>query len=1076
MRGWGTGHSALLLIPCALLHSIPFFGSEAILMRSLVRCAAVLFLTASAFSQTIDPSLYSNLHWRLLGPFRAGRITSVAGVPNDPATYYVGTPDGGVWKTGDGGRVWKPTMDALPVSSIGAVAVAPSNPNIVYAGTGEESPGQGMFKSSDAGATWTNVGLQDSRYIDAIVVDPRNADVVTVAASGSMEPSEMRGVYRTTDGGRTWNRVFFIDNITGAIDLSASPDGRTMLVALERRPSPPPQQVPLPLPPSQPKPSTPDAQIYKSTDAGAHWKPAGNNGLPGDHRGRLGVAVAPGGHRMFAIMDQGLFRSDDSGDSWRRITTDPRVIGSSYFSKVFVNPQNADEVYVAQTSMYRSRDGGATFESWNGAPSGDDVHTLWINPANPRYMILGIDQGAIISMDAGATWTEWFNQATGQFYHVSTDNQFPYQAYAAQQDSGSIATVSRSNYGEITYRDWFSTAAFEVAYILADPLDANTIFASGWYDSLIRFDRTTGQFKHVFVPGTEHHAATAPPIAFVPQNPHMLLLGADKVMATTDRGETWKAISPDLTRGEPQQGRRGGRPVLTAVTPSPVREGVIWAGTGDGLVQLTRNGGQTWENVTPTKDNSDFDLQQRQAQGGLPASAFTPGGVAVVEAGHFDAGTSYAVYQMFRDPVPMVVRTHDFGAHWKSIAAGLPQEMAWAVREDPVRKGLLYAAVGHGIFVSFDDGDHWQSLQLNLPTTQVRDIAVHDNDLLVATFGRALWVLDDVSALRQLSPDVTNSNAHLFQPAAALRVRWDMNNDTPLPPETPAAANPPDGAIIDYYLKAAPRDITLEIRDARGQLVRRFTTTPEPAPAQPANAPEYWFKPMPTVPHATGLNRFVWDLRYEHPPVLTYGYFGAHLDYFEYTLPDHAIPEETPRWQPQGPLVVPGRYEVVLTVDGQTYRQPLEVKPDPRVQATQSEYDAQLAMEQRLDRGMAASYDAWNQAHATRVALQENASSDATADLDLKLAAFEDGTREQPGFGPLNRDLGRYAQMAGSADGQPSQTLTAAVASECGELDKALAAWKELNGKAIADFNSSAQSKGLKPLPVVSSFPSGCGQ
>jgi photosystem II stability/assembly factor-like uncharacterized protein len=1047
-------------------------------MRSTVRLLLALLLATSAFSQTtatqVDPALYSGLRWRLLGPFRAGRITSVVGVPSDPAVYYVGTPDGGVWKTSDGGRVWKPTMDALKVSSIGAVAVAPSNANIVYAGTGEESPGEGMFKSTDAGATWTNVGLKDSHYIAAVVVDPRNADVVTVAVSGPTEASEERGVYRTTDGGRSWKRVLFLDNITGAVDLSATSNGRTMLVSTMRRPSPPPQQTPLPLPAEQAKAEGPDSRIYKSTDGGANWKPAGENGLPADQRGRVGVAVGEKGRRLFAIMDQGLFRSDDGGESWKRITTDPRVIGSSYFSKVFVNPQNADEVYVAQTSMYRSRDGGVTFESWNGAPSGDDVHTLWINPADSRHMILGIDQGAIISMDAGATWTEWFNQATGQFYHVTTDNQFPYHAFAAQQDSGSIATLSRSNYGEITYRDWFSPAAFEVAHILADPLDPDIIYASGWYDTLIRFQRSTGQFKHVFVPGALYHAATAPPIAFVPQNPNMLLLGADKVLATTDRGETWKAVSPELTKAAPPASRRGGRPVITALAPSPVQQGVIWAGSGDGLIHITRDGGETWENISPTKENSDLNLEKQQAQGGLPASVFTPGGVAVIEAGHFDAGTAYAVYQMFRNPVPLVIRTHDFGEHWKSIAAGLPQEMAWAVREDPVRKGLLYAAVGHGIFVSFDDGNHWQSLQLNLPVTQVRDIAVHGNDVLVATYGRALWVLDDVSPLRQLGPDVANTAVHFFQPAPALRVRWDMNDDTPLPPETPAAANPPDGAILDYYLRAPARAITLEIRDAQGQLIHRFTTTPEAPPAQPANAPEYWFEPMPALPHAAGLNRFVWDLRYPHPPVLTYGYFGAHLDYFEYTLPDHAVPGETPRWQPQGPLVAPGKYEVMLNVDGQTFRQTLEVKPDPRVHATPAGYEAQLAVEQRLDRGMAASYDAWNQAHAAHQALSANAGTQGSA-LDKELGVFESGSRDETGFGPLNRDLGRYAEMAGTADGQPSALLLSAVTAECGELDKALARWKELNAKEIAEFNASAQQKGQKPLPVVANIPAGCG-
>ena len=1067
-------------------------------MRNVPRLAATILVAYSLAAQTsapVDPAMYSGLRWRLLGPFRAGRITSVVGVPSDPAVYYVGTPDGGVWKTNDGGRVWRPMMDMAPVSSIGAVAVAPSNPNIVYAGTGEESPGQGVFKSSDAGATWANVGLKDSRQIEGLIVDPRNADVVTVAVTGGLGHSEDRGVFRTTDGGRTWKRVLFVDDETGAVDISASPDGRVMLVSLMHRPSPGPQHgsmPPAPATPGQPpaQPTGPDSLIYKSTDGGATWKPAGTKGFPPSRLGRLGVAVAPDGKRMFAIVNQGLFRSDDGSDSWKKITTDPRVIGSTYFSRLFVNPKNANEVYVAQTAMYRSRDGGVTFTGWNGAPSGDDIHTMWINPSDPRHMILGIDQGAIISMNGGETWSEWFNQATGQFYHVTTDNQFPYRVYAAQQDSGSIATVSRSDYGEITYRDWFSPAAFEVAHILADPLDPNIIYAAGWYSTLIRYNRSTGQFAHVFVPGTQYRATTQPPIAFPPQRPNTLLLGADKVMESTDKGETWRAISPDLTRAgmqPPGQAPRG-RAAITAIAPSPVSPQVIWSGSSDGMVYVTQtaaSGATGWENVSPTKENSDLVLEESQPQTGQPASVFSPGGVATIEAGHFDAGTAYVVFQIFRSQKPMVLRTHDFGQHWKSISAGMPEGLAWAVREDPVRKGLLYGAADHGVFVSFDDGDHWQSLQLNLPVSQMRDLALHENDLLVATFGRALWVLDDVSPLRQIGPEVGNASAYLFKPATAIRVRWDMNNDTPLPPETPAAANPPDGAIIDYKLKAPAREISLEIRDAKGQVVRRFTTTPEPIPSQPPNAPEYWFKPEPTAGNKAGLNRFVWDLRYPHPPLLTYGYFGAHLDYFEYTLPDHAIPGETPRWQPQGPLVAPGKYEVVLMVDGQSFRQPLEVKPDPRVKVSQADFEAQLALEQRLNRGMAATYEAWNQAHAAHTALTAQKEKlganvakelgDAVTALDKQLGVFEDGARGESGFGPMNRDIGRYLSMAGTADGRPSHTLAAAASAQCAEIEKALTRWKDFNAKELAQFNASAQQNGMTALPVVTQVPAGCG-
>ena len=1049
----------------------------------LRRLAIFLACSAAVFAQgvPIDPSMYSGLRWRLLGPFRAGRVTSVSGPVADPSVYYMGTPIGGVWKTIDAGRTWKPISDTLAASSIGAVAVAPSNANIVYAGTGEMMTGEGVFRSNDAGATWNYAGLKETPYINGIVVDPKNPDLVIVAASGGSTAGPDRGIYRTTNGGRNWSKVLFRDNDFGAIDIAAAAGNARLLIAvLTRRPASPPQQQPT-------DPAEPGSVIYKSTDEGASWQPVGTNGLPAERWGRVGVSIAAGGRRMFAILNQGLFRSDDAGNTWRRITTDPRVIGSSYFSRVYVDPKNPETVYVAQTSMYRSRDGGVTFQAWNGAPSGDDVHVLWINPADPRYMILGIDQGATVSVNGGQSWSEWFNQATGQFYYVSTDNQFPYRVYASQQDSGTVATISRSDYGEITYRDWFSVGAMEFAHILPDPADPNYVYASGWYSTLVRFNRTTGQFVHVFVPGVKDRITTSTPMAFLPDNPKTLLLGAQRVMETSDGGRTWQTISPDLTRGLPsaaERGRRrgGGRPFINVITPSAAAHGVIWVGTGDGLVHLTRDSGATWENVSPTQQSSDISPAEKPTD---VDQWFASGSIAAIDAGHHDPGTAYIVIQHFGDPHPFLLRTHDAGQSWQSITQGLPMGVAWVVREDPERKGLLYAGVDHGVFVSFDDGDHWQPLQMNLPVTQVRDITVHDNDIVIATYGRALWVLDDVSSLRQLGPQVANASTYLFKPAVATRARWDVNNDTPLPPETPAAANPPEGAVIDYFLKTAAKgEMTLEIRDAGGNLVRRFTTTPEPPPPQPANAPDYWFRPDPSLSRSAGLNRFTWDLRYPHPPALTYGYFGAHLDYYEYTLPDHAIPGDTPRYQPQGPLAAPGNYEVVLTVDGKSYKQPLKVVPDPRVHISQADYDAMLALELTAGRGMAASYDAWNQVHAARQALlaqkaklgsgSQKTAADAIDALDKQLRALEDGNRGAPGFGPMNRDLGRVAGMAGTGDARPATSLQAAATEQCSILDQALERWRNLNATDIMAFNASAQQNGLATLPVASNVPPGC--
>ncbi len=1035
--------------------------------RILAACALFSIFTITAAGQA-DAGAYATLHWRLIGPFRAGRVTAVSGVPDDPSVYYMGTPNGGIWKTTDGGRVWRPGFDAEHVASIGALAVAPSRPEIIYAGTGEQGRGHGVYKSADAGATWAPAGLADTHYIANLIIDPRNPDLVLVAANGDFEPGPNRGVFRSTNGGRTWAKVLFRDNNTGAVDIGFNPDNpRQVFAALERRP---PQGEEKP-------PAGPDAWIYRSRDEGASWQLVPGKGLPEKDLGRIGIAVAPGtrGERVFAIMNQGLFRSDDGGSTWRKITADPRVVGNGYFSRVFVDPKNPDIVYVAQTSMYRSTDGGHTFAAWNGAPSGDDVHVLWINPHNTRHMILGVDQGAIVSRDGGQTWSSWFNQPTGQFYTVTADDQFPYWVYAAQQDSGTVATPSRSDFGELTYRDWYSPGGFEVAHILADPLDPMSIYSSGWYGTLLRLDRRTGQVTHVFDPGDRYRTWVMPPIAFSPQDPHKLYLGAQKVLETYDGGMDWHELSPDLTRGVSKQPIPRRRPVnrLTALAPSPAQAGVLWAGSGDGLIHLTRDGGATWQDVTPPSPAPKMPAKGSKEEPAYPM-------VVEIEASHHDAGTAYAVLQMPREFKPYILRTRNFGHTWISIAEGLPfDSVAWAIREDSKRTGLLYSGTETGVFLSFDDGDHWQSLQLNLPVSPVRDLALHSNDLVAATFGRALWILDDVTPLRQFTPGVASSAVHLFSPASAIRVRWDENPDTPLPPETPAGANPPDGAIIDYFLKSpGPASMTLAIYDAHNNLVRKFSTTPEPPPPQPANAPEYWFAPEPALTTHTGLNRFVWDLRYPHPAVLTYGYFGKHLDYFEYTLPDHAIPGETPRYQPQGPLVTPGQYEVVLTVNSQQYRQPLTVRPDPRARASQADLQAQLALEQRLAQAMNSSDEAWQQVHAARTALAvkdkdltAKDASDSAKRLDDALAALEDGTSQKPGFGPLNRDLGRLLTMVGSADARPAQTLYAAAQEKCDHLNQALASWQALNQHELPALNSLLQKNGKPALPSAQAPP-----
>jgi photosystem II stability/assembly factor-like uncharacterized protein len=1035
------------------------------------------------------------MRWRLIGPYRAGRVSAVAGVPGK-AIYYMGTPGGGVWKTSDGGRVWNPIFDDVHVASIGAIAVATSNPDIIYVGTGEQTPGNGMYKSTDAGATWTHVGLVDTKYISCVIVDPRNPDTVIVGVLGhpilgTAAASNARGVYKTTDGGKTWTKTLYKDDIAGVSDMVADPNNPRVLYAGVWHPRD------FRSPPEPGKETEQNAWIYKSTDEGSTWKQLDGDGLPPEPLGRVGLAVAPGdrGRRVFLIADPGLFRSDDGGENWRQITKDPRITGNFYICHVYVDPHNPDIVYVMQTTTYRSTDGGETFVAYKGAPGGDDYHVMWIDPQDSDHMILGVDQGAIVSVDGGNTWSSWYNQPTGQFYHVIADNQFPFVAYAAQQDSGTVAVPNRSDYGEISYRDWFSIGGFEFCYIAPDPLDPNTVYSGGWYGSVVKFDKTTGQITHVFVRSSKYRTTQMPPLVFSPEDPHTLYLGTQYVMKTVNGGGSWQEISPDLTqRSAPTNEKDAAnqrpafdRTALTTLAPSPIRAGILWAGTSNGIIQRTVNNGMTWQNVTPP----DFTARMS---------------VEILEASHYDANTAYVALGLRNDPTPYIYRTRDGGKSWLKITDGL--EPGWGVRvvrEDPVRKGLLYAGTENAVYVSFDDGDHWQSLELNFPATDVRDLAVHDNDLVAATYGRALWVLDDLSPLRQASAEIPYANVYLFRPATATRVRWDNDQETPLPPETPAGKNPPDGAILYYYLKSAPADeLVLEIHDAKGNLVRRFSSA---APAEDKilkNVPDYWFGSLPALLKNPGLNRFVWDLRYDSPATLNYSYYGNILDYVEYTLSDHAIPQDTPREQSLGPLVTPGQYEVTLSSGGNVLmKQPLTVALDPRVRVSQADLELQLEAGKRIAAGLRSSYDAFNGAGALRAALREREKSieklaaggaepsvsgqpghgappkgaageagkdvaDALKDLDKKIELVQEGDFVASGVGPANRDLARLLFMVQVGDGAPSDSAQAAIDESCRTLEKGLAAWHKLQADSLPAVNALLSKYNLEPLPGVS--------
>jgi photosystem II stability/assembly factor-like uncharacterized protein len=1039
-----------------------------------ILAAALTFASVPSRAQQpsapVDPSLYSAMRWRLIGPYRAGRVSAVAGIPGNPAVYYMGTPGGGVWKTTDGGRVWKPIFDEERVASIGAVAVAPSNPDIVYVGTGEQTEGNGMYKSADAGATWTHIGLEDTKYISAVIIDPRDPNIVVVGVLGhpilgTAAAAKTRGVYKTTDGGKTWTKTLYKDDMAGISDMVADPNNPRVLYAGMWRPRD------FRAPPEAGKEKEQTAWIYKSTDEGSTWKQLSGTGFPADPLERVGLAVAPGdgGRRVFVIAGPGLFRSDDAGETWRKITPDPRITGNSYICHVYVDPRNPDVVYVMQTTTYRSTDGGQTFVAYKGAPGGDDYHVLWIDPQNSDRMFLGVDQGGTISVDGGKTWSTWYNQPTGQFYHVITDNQFPYVAYAPQQDSGTVAVPSRSDFGEISYRDWFSIGGFEFCYIAPDPLNPNIVYSGGWYGTVVRFDKVTGQITHVFIRGSKYRAAQMPPLVFSPQDPHTLYLGTQYAMKTQNAGDSWQVISPDLTDRSAEAGaeRKPGervaspRTAITSITPSTLQPGVLWAGTSNGIVQLTQDGGQTWKNVSPP----DF-------------TATTS--VTILEASHHDVNTAYVAAGIRNDSAPYVYRTRDAGKTWQKITDGLqPGWGARVIREDPVRKGLLYAGTENAVYVSFDDGDHWQSLQLNFPVSDVRDLAVHGNDLVAATYGRALWILDDLSPLRQAGADVAASNAYLLRPATAVRVRFDNDQETPLPPETPAGKNPPDGAIFYYYLKSPPAgELTIEIRDAKKNVVRRFTSLAPPEDKTPKNVPDYWFGPQPVLSKNVSLNRFVWDLHYDPPSALNYSYFGNILDYVEYTLSDHAIPEDTPREQALGPLATPGQYEVTFIGNNVLMKQALTITLDPRVHVSQAELDQQLDASKKVTSGLKASSDAYNAAAALRVAIADrqkalvaNASAkdaaDAVTDLDKKIADVQEGNPVTPGVGPVNRDLARILYMIQVGDAAPSDSARAAIEESCQTLDKNLADWRKLNGESLPSVNALLGKYNLQPLPVA---------
>jgi photosystem II stability/assembly factor-like uncharacterized protein len=872
------------------------------------------------------------MKWRLIGPFRGGRSLTAVGIPGQPAVYYFGAVGGGVWKSTDAGMTWEPIFDSQPIASIGALAVAPSDPNVIYVGSGEADMredityGNGMYKSNDAGKTWSHIGLTDSQQIGRILVDPNDANLVYVAALGhAFGPNAERGVFRSSDGGKTWTPILHKDNDTGAIDLAFDPtDSKTIYASLwqTRRP---PWNV---YPPS----NGPGSGLYKSTDGGTTWKQL-TNGLPTEGLGRIGIAVSRSEHnRVYAIIDAkdgGLYRSDDAGDTWHRMDNEKRIWGRGwYFGIVEVDPKNADVVYVSNTSIYKSTDGGKSFTSFKGAPGGDDYHSIWIAPDDPARMIVSSDQGTVITFNGGKTWSSWYNQPTGQMYHVATDQRFPYWVYGAQQDSGAIALPSRSDFSSITQREFTPVpVGGESGMIAPDAADPQIVYGG----TVERFDWRNMQSQDISPtltrPGQFRQSWTLPILAST-KDPRKVYFAHQMLFRTIDGGNNWQQISQDLTRPNPATPanvdpitakyglaslRKG---VIYTIAPSPLDANLVWVGTDDGMIHVTSDDGKTWRDVTPRE-----------------LTAWSK--VGIVEASHFDKNTAYAAIDRHRveDMKPYIYRTHDGGKTWQALGKGIPEgAFVNAVREDTVRRGLLFAGTELGMYVSFNDGDNWQPLQMNLPVASVRDMDIHGDDLVVATHGRAFWILDNITALRQMSASVASEAAHLFKPADALRMHPGSDMGTPYPPEIPHGDNPPAGAIIDYYLhNDAQGPVTLEIL-AGSNVVRRYSSDDKPVVVDEKTLefPSFWVKPTPVLSAKAGLHRFVWDLRY--PPVPQPGGTGGGGG----------------GRRGGGIWAMPANYTVRLTANGQTYTEPLTVKMDPRAHADEEALQTQFNASQMV--------------------------------------------------------------------------------------------------------------------------------
>ncbi|MGH8232880.1 MAG: WD40/YVTN/BNR-like repeat-containing protein [Rhodanobacteraceae bacterium] len=1047
---------------------------------ALVACALVAPVATAAPSQSISPFV-GDLHWRLLGPFRGGWSTMAEGIPDRPNVYYFVGAGSGVWKTDNAGRTWISLGDKLGASAMGAMAISPSNPKVIYIGSGQVAArwdiqsGNGVYKTTDGGKNWTHVGLADSKYTGRILVDPKDANTVLVGALGHyFGPNHERGVFRSTDGGETWRQTLFINPNTGVVDLARDPEHPDVVFAAAWQIRKHPWMAYFQ------HDAGPCSGLYKSSDDGVTWQRLSGNGWPAGVLGRIGLATGRGGV-VYAVVNAvnpgegGLYRSGDDGAHWEQVSS-AGWLPNDYFTRITVDPANANVVYAAGQSIRRSTDGGKTWRVFKGAPGGDDYHFVWINPLHPGHMIAAVDQGTTVTVDGGKTWSSWYNQPTAQVYHLAADNQFQYWVYSGQQDSGTIGIASRSDYGAITYRDWHPVGGDERDYDVPDPNDPMIVYGSGLGGRVSRFNARTGQVANVSPwpimsygarPENAKYRYTwiTPLVATKDKTGGTeLLFGAQLLFRSLDRGEHWKVISPDLT-GQRQnaQGctkhvsvadaRACGYGVIYSIAVAPNDADEIWTGSDSGMIYDTRDGGAHWNDVTPRGIPTMTKISS------LDVSALMPCTVYAAADNHRD-----------NDYSPHVWRTHDCGKTWQEVDNGLPKDhYVSVVRADTVRKDLLYAGTDAGVYVSFDDGGRWQPLQLNLPTAWVRDLLVHGDDLIAATQGRAIWVLDDITPLRQYGTKVTHAGAYLFKPADAVRVHPDNNKDTPLPPGTPEGENPPAGAIIDYGLAPnAHGPVSIDILDATGKTVRHYESnaTHRKLDAFRYFTKEWWTGPPVNPPATPGLHRFVWDLHYARPRSPSYAYSIAAV-----------FGKDTPIL-PEGPFVLPGKYTVVLKADGETLKQPLTVTMDPRVDTSMADLQDALAFSQQVDAALSQAAVGAAQQKAVAAQLDNMATKlapdKAHAGLLTDIHAVQAKLRT-----PENAKLDASASfeacggiLAGvesdmeSADVAPNQGQREVLENCNRRLQQAQSDWQMLQGDELAKLDADLKTAGLPGIVV----------